>query len=266
MHEQKNRVRPPRCGKGLFPSVIIVFLALGLCAGPGVFFTAAAQTTAPVIVTSPELQIAPGMDTPWNISIDYKGVIPGQTVLLVRGLTPEMRLSEGRAFGTGVWVVPLVSIANLKISIPADAIKGAFLHLSLATLEGTALAQRRVTAVIVKSGALASTQTVAAIPTALPQLSPKDREAALKLVEMGNSELKLGNPLTARQFYQRATDRGLPQAAMALGATYDPVELLQIEGIVTVRPDVKLARKWYEKALELGEPGAAVRIRRLSQP
>jgi hypothetical protein len=266
MHKLINRARLTRCANGVCRSAFIALLTLGASVGPGGVSIAAAQTAAPVIVASAELQIVPGIDTPWTISIDSKGAIPAQTILLVRGLTPQMRLSEGRAFGTGVWVVPLASIANLKISIPADAIKGALLDLSLATLDGTALAQRRVKAVIVNFDSLTSTPTVASIPSAPRELSPKEREAALKLVEMGNSELKLGNPLTARQFYQRATDRGLPQAAMALGATYDPAELPQIEGLVTVRPDVKLARKWYEKALELGDPSAAARIRRLSQP
>jgi hypothetical protein len=247
-----------------------VVLAWELCVEQREFLPVAkAQTTALGIVTASELVLTPGMDTPWDISVTNTGreALPEQTVLLIRGLTPEMRISEGRAFGTGVWVIPLARIAKLRISIPANARKGAILDVSLATLEGQTLARRRLSAVIAPPEVPTATQSIATAPAPAPapQLSPKAREAALLLVQKGDNHMKLGNPLNARQFYQRATESGLPEGAMALGATYDPVELAQYQGIVTVQPDVNLARKWYEKASELGDQSAAARIQRLSQ-
>jgi TPR repeat protein len=49
-----------------------------------------------------------------------------------------------------------------------------------------------------------------------------------------------------------------------MAATYDPVELgrLNAHGVA---PDLALARKWYERALELGAAEAAERLARLGQ-
>src|SRR5262245_39533780 len=79
---------------------------------------------------------------------------------------------------------------------------------------------------------------VAAAPSAatpppaggLAVLSPKamsaaDRERAQRLTKKGDEELKDGRIAPARLLYERAADMGLPQAAMALAATYDAVEL-----------------------------------------
>ena len=48
-----------------------------------------------------------------------------------------------------------------------------------------------------------------------------------------------------------------------LAATYDPSELarLQVQGIA---PDPAEARKWYERARELGAPEAEERLARLA--
>jgi TPR repeat protein len=60
-----------------------------------------------------------------------------------------------------------------------------------------------------------------------------------------------GSILVARQYFELAADAGLAGAALRLAATYDPAELqrLEVPGVV---PDRDLARKWYERARELG--------------
>jgi TPR repeat protein len=54
----------------------------------------------------------------------------------------------------------------------------------------------------------------------------------------------------------------LAAAALRLAATYDPVELprLKVHGVVA---DLALARKWYERARDLGAPEAASHLARL---
>ena len=66
----------------------------------------------------------------------------------------------------------------------------------------------------------------------------------------------------ARLFYERAADAGLAQAAMSLAATFDADELakLQVRGI---QADAKEARRWYERARQLGAAEAEQRLRRL---
>ena len=78
----------------------------------------------------------------------------------------------------------------------------------------------------------------------------------------GEEYLAAGNIIAARDFFERAADAGLAAGALRLAATYDPAELrrLQAQGIV---PDHTMARKWYERALELGASEAVERLVRL---
>jgi TPR repeat protein len=52
------------------------------------------------------------------------------------------------------------------------------------------------------------------------------------------------------------------QAALALASTYDPDELDRLL-VVGIKPDQDLARRWYERATELGAPEAERRLKRL---
>jgi TPR repeat protein len=54
----------------------------------------------------------------------------------------------------------------------------------------------------------------------------------------------------------------LAQGAVAAAGTYDPDELAKLS-VVGLQPDVEAARKWYEKARELGAAEAGERLRRL---
>jgi TPR repeat protein len=49
---------------------------------------------------------------------------------------------------------------------------------------------------------------------------------------------------------------------VALASTYDPDELAKIK-VVGLQPNIEEARKWYEKARELGAAEASERLRRL---
>ena len=82
------------------------------------------------------------------------------------------------------------------------------------------------------------------------------------MVQRGEGFLGQGNLAAARQFFRRAADMGLAAGAMRLAATFDPVELaaLQVAGL---KPEPAEARKWYERARELGAAEAGARISRL---
>lgn len=78
----------------------------------------------------------------------------------------------------------------------------------------------------------------------------------------GETFLSQSNVAAARQFYRRAADMGHAQAALRLGATFDPDEipLLRATGLAA---DAKEARVWYERARELGAAEASSRLSRL---
>jgi curved DNA-binding protein CbpA len=90
-----------------------------------------------------------------------------------------------------------------------------------------------------------------------PQL---DREQIELLMRRSQELLSEGDVGAARTLLQHAADAGVARAALALGATYDPIMLaiLQARGIVA---DVSLARDWYEKANELGSQEAQERLK-----
>jgi len=92
-----------------------------------------------------------------------------------------------------------------------------------------------------------------------PMLSPQERESAEKMVARGESDLADGNVALARQFFLRAATAGLARGALLLAATYDPRELARL-GVLGLQPNPALARKWYERAQELGAPEAAERL------
>jgi TPR repeat protein len=94
-------------------------------------------------------------------------------------------------------------------------------------------------------------------------LRPDQRQANASLVTRGKELLRNGDFSSARLILQRAADASDPDAALTLGATYDPVFLARL-GIRGQVANVELARTWYEKAQEFGSTEAASRLKTLS--
>ena len=115
-----------------------------------------------------------------------------------------------------------------------------------------------------------STETVqtAAPAAALP--GPAARQAALRpaspskteiedLLREGNKHMRDGDILAARQFYQKAVSGGDPEAALAMGRTFDPVYFARI-GKKNAEPDAAKAFDWYRKAMD-GGAGQTAKLR-----
>jgi len=104
----------------------------------------------------------------------------------------------------------------------------------------------------------------------MPSVSPTASTATLApdrvawLVKRGLEFLKDGNFSATRLVLRPAADAGDAQAALLMGATYDPVILAEL-GSVGLRPDPAAARAWYQRAKDLGSPDASGRIERLAQ-
>jgi hypothetical protein len=97
-----------------------------------------------------------------------------------------------------------------------------------------------------------------------PDLTPQERIHAEKLIARGLSALEDGTVAAARQFFLRAAEANLARGALLLAATYDPQELQHL-GVLGVQPNLDLARKWYDRARNLGAPEADDRLARLRQ-
>jgi hypothetical protein len=188
----------------------------------------------------------------------------------VSGLPPAISLSEGYATAPGSWAVPLNALANLQMLVPAGITGRSEVIVTLVNEEGVLLADAK-TVLLIETPAppppAPTPQANRAEPPAAaqprsPVLSPGDREAAEKLVARGERELEQGQVAVARQFFLRAAQTGYAPAALLLAATYDPRELARwrVQG---VQPNLDEARKWYQRARELGAPEAEERLARL---
>jgi hypothetical protein len=124
----------------------------------------------------------------------------------------------------------------------------------------------------------AASSRVAALPPSMPKsdpspavaapASPPSAEAKARaegFLSRGRALLNDGNIVLARLFFQRAADAGLAEGALAMGETFDAAELRR-RGAIGVQPSPDEARRWYERARELGAGEAALgRLERLGR-
>jgi hypothetical protein len=86
-----------------------------------------------------------------------------------------------------------------------------------------------------------------------------DRDELEMLVKRGNEFIANGDLAAARLLLRRAAEAGNAEAALALGATFDPV-VMQRLGAIGTTPDIAQARQWYQRAAELGSSAASQRL------
>jgi hypothetical protein len=239
--------------------------------------------------------VEPASETPMPIQIGPIDAIPRNSFVRIRGVPPAAVLSEGHSIAPGSWAVPLSVLPNLRISIPVGVSGKADITIALVQIDGTVLAEARASLVVAAAELIAPQQpsaprerSVASVgnppapleaspppsqrpptPAAgpLPAKEPREltenQNRALAFVVRGRAQAQQGNIAAARLFFRRAADADLAEGALALAATYDPVELANM-GVAGVQPDVAMARQWYEKARELGAREADERLHRLS--
>jgi hypothetical protein len=114
---------------------------------------------------------------------------------------------------------------------------------------------------------LGPANTSSAQPASAPQEGVA-RRASLQpeiedLIREGNKHMREGDILEARQLYQKAVLLGDPEAALAMGRSYDPIYFARIEK-KNAEPDAAKAFDWYRKAMDGGAAQTAkVRIENL---
>jgi len=86
-------------------------------------------------------------------------------------------------------------------------------------------------------------------------------EQAERMLNKGQQFLAQGNIVIARAYFARAAELGSPVAALRLAETHDPQE--PVRSVYGLRRDPSEARKWYERAVELGVSEAKEKLRRL---
>jgi hypothetical protein len=105
-------------------------------------------------------------------------------------------------------------------------------------------------------------------PMAEPALVPATKTADLQdvklLIDRGKQFFEVGDLVAARILFMRATNAGDAAAAVAVGATYDPIVLTD-RGVLGVAADLAKARSWYERGKEMGSPEGPRRLEMLAK-
>jgi TPR repeat protein len=249
--------------------------------------TRLAQLSEPRISVPPMLVAQPASQLALAIELGPAGAVPKLSFLRLRGLPAAVSLSEGHSVGPGAWAVPLQALPRLKANVPAGVAGRSDLVVSLLSIDGRVLAET-TTVLLVKAAATAAPASLALgaqqadrpepapqrppqspvgsdQPVRPPELSQAQKAAAEQLLAQGERYLAQGTLGAARLFFRQAADAGLALGAIRLGATYDPAELakLKAQGIL---PDIAEARRWYERARQLGASDAEQRLARLGNP
>lgn len=253
------------------------------------------------VLVAPTMLIEPAVESALPIQVGPAGAIPRNSFVRIRGLPPAANLSEGHIISPGIWAVPISSLAGLKLTSPAGAPERSDISIALVGLDGTILAEARASLVFMAraklmqgqvpppepqpSPSIASLGPPPGLPTnpsppamrperlqpsaivvpVLPATPAPQRVTPLEAArhfERGERLLADGNLIQARLFFTRAAGLGHADAAVSLARTYDPIELVRMNA-QGVQPDVALARRWYERAIELGASDASDRLRRL---
>jgi TPR repeat protein len=115
-----------------------------------------------------------------------------------------------------------------------------------------------------KPAAPASMASVSASPPPTTTAAAPDHSEVAGLLARGRAYLSDGDVALARVLLRRAAERDEPEAALALGGTYDPAELRRL-GIPNfqAQADPSKAREWYRRAADLGSAAAVLRLERL---
>ena len=84
------------------------------------------------------------------------------------------------------------------------------------------------------------------------------------LMARGMALIREGDIAAARLFFERAAAQGDGKAMLALGRTYDPLELREL-GVLGLKGDPQKALEWYRSAASAGDPAAQGSMVRLSE-
>lgn len=271
-----------------FTGMLSAFVPCGAVAG---------DAQKPLIVAPKTIYVQPGAEAQMDISVWPPEAVPLGSSLVISGLPPRMALPRGKFIAPGTWALPLEHASPASLFAPAGTETVTEMTIQLAGPGGDAVTEFRAMLVIEgpgtraaapeSAGRVAAGPKVAALPpdrglaetrseaasavlplplaAAQPRISSEDMGKAMKLMEKGDKSLASGNVAVARLCYQGAADLGWAPAAVALGGTFDPHELAQLNVIGGLQPDARQAKTWYMKAQRLGAAEASVRLQRLGE-
>jgi TPR repeat protein len=191
----------------------------------------------------------------------------GEEAIHITGLTEGSRLSAGEKLGSTDWQILPRDLAGVLVVPPASFI-------------GTmrTVIQLRSAGNVPVDTQTARYQWVAKLTDreAPPQPKANDvsqlvapvgklnSQRSAQLVKRGVELLRIGDFAAARLVLRPAAEGGDLEAALLLGATFDPAAVSDL-GALGLVPDPNMARAWYQRAMDAGSVEASRRIERLAR-
>jgi len=166
-------------------------------------------------------------------------------------IIPQVKTSQTSALSQSVAPSQSTTSTQSPASQNATSSQGATSSLSAASPEGETTAM------------LSPGPSSAGTPPASKAVRRLDPEDIKRLIKQGEQFAASNDLVAARLVFQRAAEAGDATAALAMGATYDPIVLAKL-GVLGMSADIGKARSWYEKAKEFGSPEASRRLELLA--
>ncbi len=206
-----------------------------------------------IVLTAPgRIEASTGEALDFAIAIDSDEPLPARSVIAIRGMPAGAAFSQGRPYGTTEWTLRPDEIGDLRLKLPDTANGGSDLRVELMAADGAILAS-------------ATTRLdVAADPRAALILRAEEAGRVATLIAHGQKMISVGYFAGARAYFKRAAEAGSGDAALLLGATYDP-DFIERIGAHGIKADPKEARSWYDRAKQLGVEGAEAKLRALKE-
>jgi hypothetical protein len=289
LQEQQTRPRPPPLPeRGVFwPRAIKFLMACGIAAPLSYYFAVAtsplhkrliegagvASLDSPVASAPPAQRPSGAGDGLELASAETRALAPGQVVQApaVRSPPPEISIratvetatAEAPAAQAPVIEPQAAAAAELTeaLAVPAQPVP-----LPPARPPQVEAAQAQIAPPPATTGVaavMAKSSPPPAERDSTPAAKPVDLQEVKLLLDRGKQFFEVGDLIAARILFTRAANAGDAAAAVAMGATYDPVVLGE-RGVRGVAADLEKARSWYERAKEMGSPEGPRRLEMLA--
>jgi hypothetical protein len=214
------------------------------------------------------------------IPLDIRlGDVPGRDEALVsiKGLPAQAKLSTGIDVGGGQWLLPPSRLRDLTVTVPEGASGSYSLEVQLLKDDAQTsltdpvafqlgIGDKGRRSASARGDATSATNEQVARLNVLPDETPQIETDMLTqmLIRDGNKLMRDGDIAGARRLYEQAGPDKNPEAALAMGRSYDPSYFEKLP-VKTGKPDPATAFDWYKKALDGGLVTARVKIDGLKQ-
>ena len=166
---------------------------------------------------------------------------------------PGARLLRHDVAHTDIQVPPPVADTQKQDPLRTPAAAGLLLQHGLSEANASPAPAEAVPAPAPQPTIAPPSNDVAVAPPV--SLSLASDEIAM-LLKRGKDAFSTGDLAAARLLLRRAAEAGSAEAALALGATFDPLIIRRL-GAIGAAPDAAQARQWYQKAVALGSTTAS---------